>query len=90
MSSRGARASGLNRREWTKRVAVGLAAVPVAAQVAQKNPPQGAPAPATPAATPEERMQKAQADIRSVSDQLSKLEVPMDVEPAFAFHPSVS
>ena len=81
MSSRGTRVSGLNRREWTKRLAVGLAAVPVAAQ---------SPSPATPAATPEQRMQKAQADIRAVSDQLSKLEVPMDVEPAFAFRPSLS
>lgn len=82
--------SGLNRRQWTKRLAVSVAAAPALsevtwAQVTQKVPPQGAPAPAPTAATPDERLQKASADIRAVSEKLSKLEVPMDVEPAYSF-----
>jgi hypothetical protein len=84
MSTRSAEA-GFSRREWTRRVAVGLTALPVAAQVVQKVPPVGAPAAAPPTDTPEQRLQKAYADVRAVSDQLSKLEVPMDVEPAFSF-----
>ena len=62
-----------------------VAAAPVAAQVTSKVPPQGVPAPAQPAATPEQRLQKAYADIRTLSDKLSKIEVPMDLEPAFLF-----
>ena len=81
------RTPGVSRREWSKRVAAALAAVPAASQVTQKIPPAGAPAPPAPPASPEERLKKAYADIRAVSDQLSKLEVPMDVEPAFAFRP---
>lgn len=76
----------LNRREWTKRLAAALTAVPVAAQVTQKVPPQGAPAPPTPPSSPEQRLQKAYADVHAISDQLSKIEVPMNIEPAFAFH----
>ena len=75
----------LNRRQWSKRMAGALALVPLSAQVTQKVPPVGAPAPAPPTATPEQKQQKAYADVKTVSDQLSKLEVPMDVEPAFAF-----
>ncbi len=71
----------LTRRQWT----LLLAAAPVAAQVTQKVPPQGAPAPAQPAATPEQKLQKAYADVRALSDKLSKIEVPMDIEPAFLF-----
>jgi hypothetical protein len=77
----------LNRREWTRRVTVGAAAAPLFAQVTQKVPPQGAPAPPNPPATPEQRLQKAHADVRDVSERLSKLEVPMNVEPAFTFRP---
>lgn len=75
----------LNRREWAKRAVAAVAVAPVAAQVTQKVPPIGAPAAPKSPATPEQRLQKAYADIRATSDQLSKLEVPMDVEPAFAF-----
>ncbi len=75
-----------NRREWARHAAGALAVMPLAAQVTQKVPPIGAPAPPNPPATPEQRLQKAYADIRAASDQLSKLEVPMDIEPAFAFH----
>ena len=63
------------------------AALPLAAQVTSTVPPQGAPAPAAPPATPQERLQKAYADVRKVSDQLAKLEVPASLEPAFAFRP---
>ncbi len=73
----------LTRREWTAL----MAAAPLAAQVTSKVPPQGAPAPPNPAATAQEKLQKAYADIRSLSDRLSKMEVPMDLEPAFAFRP---
>jgi hypothetical protein len=85
MTSRQNGASRFNRREWTKRIAGALAAGPTLAQVTQKTPPAGAPAPAPPAATPEQRLQKAYADVHTVSDKLSKMEVPMDIEPAFAF-----
>ena len=78
---------GVSRRKWTKQVAGALASVPAFAQVIQKVPPTGAPAAPPPTATPEERLKKAYADVRAVSDQLSKLEVPMNVEPAFAFRP---
>jgi hypothetical protein len=70
----------MTRREWTALIG----AAPLLGQVTSK-PPQGAPAPAPPSATPEEKLKKAYADIRSVSDRLSHLEVPMNVEPAFAF-----
>ncbi|MBV8896070.1 MAG: hypothetical protein JO051_06150 [Acidobacteriaceae bacterium] len=74
-----------SRREWTKRLAAAVGAAPLAAQITQKTPPQGAPAPPTSPSTPEQRLLKAYADVHAVSDQLSKLEVPMNVEPAFAF-----
>lgn len=76
-----ARRMRLTRRQWT---ALALAS-PAIAQVTSKIPPQGAPGPPNPPATPQERVQKAYADIRSASDRLSKVEVPMNVEPAFAF-----
>jgi len=41
--------------------------------------------PAPPATTPEAKLQKAYADVREVSTRLAQLEVPIDVEPAFAF-----
>jgi hypothetical protein len=69
-----------------------LTATPLAAQVAsppttQKTPPIGAPTPAPPSATPDQKLQKAHDDVHRISDRLSKLEVPMNVEPAFAFKP---
>lgn len=73
----------MTRRQW----AALAAASPVLAQVTQKTPPEGAPKPAAPAATPEERRHKAMADVKNVSDRLAQLEVPMNVEPAFAFRP---
>ena len=80
MSSRRTSSTRLTRREWTALIG----AAPLLGQVTSK-PPQGSPAPAPPSATPEEKLKKAYADIRSVSDRLSQLEVPMNVEPAFAF-----
>jgi hypothetical protein len=75
-----------------RRIAALLTAAPLAAQVAsppatQKTPPQGAPTPASPSATPDQKLQKAYEDVRRVSARLAKLEVPMNVEPAFAFKP---
>jgi hypothetical protein len=85
MSSRGNRIPQLNRRELGKRLAGAVVAVPAVAQVTQKTPPIGAPAPAQPPATPEQQLRKAYDDVHSISDQLSKLELPMDIEPAFSF-----
>ena len=56
---------GMTRREWT----LLLAAVPAMAQVTSKVPPQGAPAPPQPPATPEERLKKAYADVRGISER---------------------
>ncbi len=64
-----------------------LTASPLLAQVTRKIPPQGAPQPAPPAATPEQKMQKALADVHQLSDRLAQIELPMNIEPAFAFRP---
>jgi hypothetical protein len=40
---------------------------------------------AAPPVTPEQRLEKAKADVRQVSDQLSAITVPMNIEPAFRF-----
>lgn len=86
-------AFSLTRREWTSRltkVAAGSAVAGLAtstAQVTTTKPPEGAPAPAPANATPQQKLAKAYADVRQVSERLSKIEVPMDVEPAFAFRP---
>jgi hypothetical protein len=82
----------LTARVSRRHITALLVATPVAAQVAnppttQKAPPLGAPAPAPPSATPEQKLQKAYDDVRQTSVRLSKLEVPMNVEPAFAFRP---
>jgi hypothetical protein len=47
-----------------------LAASPLVAQVA---------------ATPEQKVEKANADVRKVSQRLAEIEVPMNIEPAFRF-----
>jgi len=59
----------LSRRAWT----LLFTSIPLLAQA----PPV--------ANTTEEKMQKAIADVRSVSDRLAQTDVPMDVEPAFVF-----
>ncbi len=73
--------SRITRRHWTALIS----AAPLLAQVTSQKPPQGAPTPAPASATPEEKLTKAYADVRTVSGRLSQLEVPMNVEPAFAF-----
>ncbi|MBV8865792.1 MAG: hypothetical protein JO210_10400 [Acidobacteriaceae bacterium] len=73
----------ITRRRWTGF----LIATPLIAQITSTVPPTGQPAPPKDATTPQERLQKAYADVRQVSDRLSKIEVPMNVEPAFFFRP---
>lgn len=88
-SSRGP-ARSLTRREWTAAFTIAVAAAsaaPLAAQVTSKTPPQGVPAPTSAAATPQQKLEKAYADIRETSERLAKIEVPMNVEPAFSFRP---
>jgi len=70
----------LTRRQWTAALAATVAAAPLAGQSTSRVPPQAAPA-------PEDKLQKAYADVRQLSDTLAKIEVPMNVEPAFAFKP---
>ena len=77
----------ITRREWTAGLAAAVGGAPVLAQVTSKAPPVGAPAPAPSSATPEQKLQKAYDDVHQVSVRLSQIEVPMDIEPAFAFHP---
>lgn len=76
-------AARITRRDWTALVS----ASPLLAQITQKTPPQGIPAPAPPAATPEQKLQKAVADVHQLSQRLAQIEVPMNIEPAFAFRP---
>jgi hypothetical protein len=67
-----------------RQIAALIAAAPLMGQVTT-TPPSGSPAPAKPSATPEERLSKANADVRKVSARLAQIEVPMDLEPAFLF-----
>lgn len=62
-----------------------LGAAPLVAQVTSTVPPKGLPAPSSGPDSPEQRLQKAYADIRQVSERLSKIEMPIDIEPAFSF-----
>ena len=74
----------LTRREW----AAAMAATPALAQVVdRKNPPEAAPTPPPPNATPQQRAAKAVSDVKQVSDALAAVEVPMSVQPAFVFRP---
>jgi hypothetical protein len=59
----------LSRRAWT----LLFTSIPLLAQA----PPV--------ADTPEQKMQKAIADVRSISERLAQTDVPIDVEPAFTF-----
>ena len=81
-------ASRITRRQ----AAALLGATPIAAQVpvppvTQKTPPLGTPALSSTAATPDEKLKKANDAIREISARLSNLEVPMFTEPAFVFKP---
>jgi hypothetical protein len=71
----------LTRRQWTALVS----AAPLMGQATSKIPPQGTPAPAPPAATAQQKLQKAHTDVNQIRDRLSKIQVPMNVEPAFTF-----
>jgi hypothetical protein len=84
--------SGPQAKMTRRRLTALLGATPLAAQIpapptTQRTPPLGTPAPSAAAATPDEKLKKANEGIRQVSAQLSKLEVPMDTEPAFVFKP---
>lgn len=68
-----------------RQAAILLAASPLAAQVVSTVPPQGSPAPEPAPATPQQRLEKAYADVRKVSDRLIGLQIPMSLEPAFSF-----
>lgn len=63
------------------------ARISLSAQATSTAPPLGVPVPPKVASNPEQQLQKAYADIREVSGRLSKIEVPMNVEPAFSFRP---
>ncbi len=79
----------LTRRQWTALVA----STPLLAQSPVTAPPESATKQAATAAvsgvlaTPEAQLTKAIADVRVVSDKLSKIQVPMAVEPSFVFKP---
>jgi hypothetical protein len=66
---------------FTRREFAALAAVaPLAAQSVSQTP-QTAPVP-----PPDAELQQAVANVRNTSKQLSQIEVPMALEPAFSFH----
>jgi hypothetical protein len=73
----------ITRRQWTALVS----AAPLLGQATSEVPPQGAPAPVPSSATPQQKLQKAYADVGQIRDRLSKIQVPMNVEPAFTFKP---
>jgi hypothetical protein len=56
---------------------MGLCA-PLFAQTTAQTPP-------APALTPEQRVEKAKADVHEVSDKLAAINVPMVIEPSFRF-----
>ncbi|MGH9625444.1 MAG: hypothetical protein ACRD4G_14025 [Bryobacteraceae bacterium] len=66
---------------YTRREFAALAAAaPLAAQTGSQKP-QAAPAP-----PPDAELQEALSTVRSTSKHLSRIEVPMALEPAFSFH----
>jgi hypothetical protein len=75
----------MTRRQWAAGLTAAIGAAPAVAQVSSKTPPQRAPAPVHTAVTPEQKLQKAYADVQEIRIRLSQIEVPMDIEPAFAF-----
>lgn len=62
-----------------------LAAMPVAAQQPSTVPPKGVPV-VPPAATASADLQKAFDDVKQASGRLASIQIPMALEPAFAFH----
>ena len=72
----------MTRRQWTALIAC----APAFAQPPSTVPPQGVPSAAQPPATPEQRLQKATAEVHQASDRLAQIDLPMNIEPAFTFH----
>lgn len=75
----------------TRRAVVGalVAAAPASllqAQEASPVPPKGVPQ-VPPSGSVQDDLQKALAAVKQVSAQLAGIAVPMDLEPAFTFHP---
>jgi hypothetical protein len=68
----------VSRRRWV--ILMGATA-PLLAQSTAQIPPVSA----VPAPTPEQRLDKAKADVREVSDKLAAITVPMATEPSFKF-----
>jgi hypothetical protein len=81
MSVRKPLAAGITRRQWVSLVG----AAPLVAQITSTVPPKSVPASPSGPASPEARLQKAYAEVRKVSEHLSEIEVPMNIEPAFSF-----
>jgi hypothetical protein len=81
MSASATPASLLTRRAW----AALFGTASLLAQQSSKAPPSAAPAPPPAELSPQQKMEKAIADVRRVSDRLAQMDVPMDVEPAFNF-----
>jgi ferric-dicitrate binding protein FerR (iron transport regulator) len=75
----------MTRRQWAAGLTAVIGAAPAVAQVSSKTPPQRPPAPVHTAVTPEQKLQKAYADVQEIRIRLSQIEVSMDIEPAFAF-----
>jgi hypothetical protein len=63
----------VSRRNWV----ILLGTTPLLAQTSSQ--------PIAPPVTPEQRMEKAESEVRQVSDKLTAIEVPMNIEPAFRF-----
>ena len=70
----------MSLRYTRRKFAALAAAAPLAAQSVPQTP-QTAPAP-----PPDPELQEALATVRSVSKHLSRIEVPMALEPAFSLH----
>jgi hypothetical protein len=82
----------LTRREMVPVLAAFAGATLPAATVAEGlqpsgEPPQSTAAPQAAATFNPGSLEKAQDDVRAASDRLRKVDIPMDLEPAFAFRP---
>ncbi len=80
-SSRGNNLTGSATKMTRRQIAVALVAVPALAQTPPQSTSTG------PAPQPVNSLEKAQGDVREVSERLRKIEIPMDLEPAFTFRP---
>ena len=79
----------ITRRNWATIIATApaffLPVLLAGAQPPATVPPEGVPAAPSAALTPQQKLQKAYADVHQASMRLSQIEIPMDVEPAFSF-----